>query len=68
MYDAKVDNLKRHKCSQHEGDKLVNTSTDSNKVADDNINVDLDNKTDDVESAVRSEKIFYIFVYYFPYF
>ena len=34
-------------------DKLVNTSTDTNKAVDDTIN----NKTKDVEKAVRSENI-----------
>ena len=54
MYDARVDNLKRHKHSQHEDDKLVNTS---NKAVDDNINVDINNKTEDVDKAFRSENV-----------
>jgi hypothetical protein len=56
VYYARVDNLKRHKHSQHEGDKLVNTSTDSNKAVDDNINVDINNKTEDFEKA--SENVY----------
>ena len=48
-YDAKVDNFKRNKHSQHEGGKLVNTATDSNKAVDDNIKDDMNNKTEDVE-------------------
>ena len=43
--------MKRHKHSQHEGDKLVNTSIDLNKAVDDNINVDINNKTEDFEKA-----------------
>ena len=35
----------------------MNTSTDSNKAVDDNINVDINNKTEDVEKAVRSENV-----------
>ena len=33
----------------------MNTSTDSNKAVDDNMNVDINKKTEDVEKAVRSE-------------
>ena len=37
------------KHSQHEGGKLVNTATDSNKAVDDNIKVDMNKPTEEVE-------------------